>query len=166
MLVNTYPRFRKIVTYTTRPMRDGEKDGVNYHFVSEATFAELSNRGFFVEENTYRDWHYGTAKCDCENATDKVAVLTPAGLRALRRENIKTTSVYLFVDRRSRLIQNLQRGDNIEEAYRRNLSDAGQFDGIVDEVDFVIDNTEYHMKPEQTLSCLKAIIDETEGGTK
>ena len=158
MLIKSNPSYKKIVTYTTRPMRNGEVNGVNYHFVTEEAFAELANRGFFIEQNTYRDWHYGTAKCDCENADDKVAVLTPAGLRALRRENIPTTSVYLFVDRRSRLMQNLQRGDNIEEAYRRNLSDVGQFDGIVDEVDYVIDNFQYHMRPEETLACLKTII--------
>ena len=41
------------------------------------------------------------------------------------------------------MIKILQRGDNIEEAYRRSLSDVGMFDGIADEVDFVIDNAGY-----------------------
>ena len=41
------------------------------------------------------------------------------------------------------MIKILQRGDNIEEAYRRNLSDVGMFDGIEDEVDVTIDNPKY-----------------------
>ena len=39
--------------------------------------------------------------------------------------------------------QILQRGDDIEEAYRRSLSDVGQYDGIEDEVDFVVRNDGY-----------------------
>ena len=52
-------------------------------------------------------------------------------------------SFYINVPRRDRLIKLLQRGDSIEEAYRRSLSDVGQFDGIEDEVDFVVDNEGY-----------------------
>lgn len=158
MLIESDPSYQKIVTYTTRPMRDGEVNGIDYHFVTDAAFEELSKRGFFVEQNAYREWKYGTAKQDCMNAKKKIAVMTPAGLRALKRENIDVVSIYLMVDRRSRLIQILNRGDNIEEAYRRSLSDVGQFDGVVDEVNYVIDNTNYHMTMDQTLMCLKAIL--------
>lgn len=47
----------------------------------------------------------------------------------------------------TRLIKILERGDDIEEAYRRNLSDVGQFDGIKDEVDYVISNKGYSWSP-------------------
>ena len=39
--------------------------------------------------------------------------------------------------------------DNIEEAYRRSLSDVGQFDGIEDEVDYVINNEGYKKSIEE-----------------
>ena len=162
MFVESNPDYKKVVTYTTRPMRDGEVNGINYNFVTEEAFDALSCRDFFIEENTYRDWHYGTAKCDCSNADNKIVVLTPAGLRALRRENIQTTSIYLYVDRKSRLIQSLQRGDDIEEAYRRNLTDVGQFDSIIDDVDYVIDNTQFHMSPKQVLYALEHIVKNAE----
>ena len=45
--------------------------------------------------------------------------------------------------RRERLVKILQRGDNIDEAIRRNQSDVGQYDGIEDEVDFVVENSSY-----------------------
>lgn len=157
MLIDTKVGYQKIVTYTTRPMRKGEEDGVDYHFISQEAFNELVKRDFFVEHAKYRDWSYGTAKVDCGNPNG-VAVLTPAGLRALRRANVDTTSVYLYVDRRSRLINILCRGDNIDEAYRRNLSDVGQFDQIEEEVDYVIDNTKFHMDENQVLKCLQEIL--------
>ena len=135
--------FKKIVSYTTRPPREGEVDGVDYHFIDTQTFYELSCAGFFAETAMYRDWYYGTAKEDCTN--DKVAVLTPHGLRQVSKiKDINVTSFYINVPRRNRLIKILLRGDDIEEAYRRSLSDVGQFDGIKDEVDYVIDNPNYN----------------------
>ena len=134
--------FNKIVSYTTRPPRDGEVDGVDYHFISVEQFNQLKADGFFAETAAYREWNYGVAKEDCTD--DKVAVLTPHGLRQVSKiDGINVTSFHINVPRRDRLIKLLQRGDNIEEAYRRSLSDVGQFDGIEDEVDFVINNKWY-----------------------
>lgn len=123
-LVDNYG-YKKIVSYTTRQPRQGEVDGIDYHYISESQFIKLQKEGYFAEVGEYNGWHYGTAKNDC--TSDKVAVVTPHGLR----------------QRRDRLIKILQRGDNIEEAYRRSLSDVGQFDGISDEVDYIVNNKNY-----------------------
>lgn len=165
-LIENNPSYKKVVTYTTRPKRKNEKDGVDYHFISEDKFEKLVKKGFFIEHAKYRDWSYGTAKQDCINAENSVAVLTPAGLRALKRVGANITSIYLYVDRRSRLVSILARGDNIDEAYRRNLSDVGQFDGIADEVDYVIDNTLFHMDENQVLQCLYTILEQAGGNNE
>ncbi len=140
-LVENYG-YNKIITYTTRPPRQNEVDGIDYHFISIDKFNELKDQGFFAETACYRGWLYGSAK---EDYTDnKIAVLTPHGLRQISKiKDINVVSFYINVPRRDRLIKILQRGDNIEEAYRRSLSDVGQFDGIEDEVDFVINNDGY-----------------------
>jgi guanylate kinase len=139
--------YNKIVSYTTRQPRHGEVDGVDYHFIDEDQFNELKNRGFFAESAQYRGWHYGTAKEDCTD--DKVAVLTPHGLRQISKlQGINVVSFYINVPRRDRLIKILQRGDDIDEAMRRNTSDVGMFDGISDEVDFVINNVGYEKSVE------------------
>lgn len=158
LLCEKHPEIRRIVAYTTRPMRKGQKNGVDYHFITSDEFEQMVNADEFIEHNRYRNWNYGTVKSDCKDSDNIVAILTPAGFRALKRAGIKTTSVYLYVDRRSRLIQIVARGDNIDEAYRRNLSDVGQFDAIEDEVDYVIDNTAYRMNKEETLRCLEEIL--------
>lgn len=134
--------YKKIITYTTRQPRKGELDGVDYHFVDDDLFKSLEHDWFFAETATYNGWHYGSAKDDYSD--DKVVILTPRGLRAIRKSGVQNIfSVYISVPRRDRLINCLKRGDNIEEAYRRNLSDLGQFDGISDEVDLVIENPQY-----------------------
>lgn len=138
--------YNKIVTYTTRPMREEDIDGETYHFVTEEQFNSMKERGMFAEHASYRGWQYGTAKEDCTN--DKVVVLTPHGLRQLKKnKDLDIVSFYIKVPRRDRLIKILERGDDIEEAYRRNLSDVGQFDGVEDEVDFVIKNQGYATLP-------------------
>lgn len=139
--------FKQIITYTTRPPRKGEKDGIDYHFVTDEEFAKLKAEGFFAETAKYNEWSYGSAKKDYK--MDTVAVLTPRGLRSIIKNGTKNVfSVYLNVPRRDRLIKCLERGDNIEEAYRRNLSDVGQFDGIKDEVDLIVGNPKYTMPAE------------------
>lgn len=137
-------RFKKLITYTTRVPRKGEIDGRDYHFISEEKFEKLLHSDFFCESAIYNGWNYGTATEDCTN--DKVAVLTPHGFRQIGKL-VNVTSFYINVPRRDRLIKILNRGDSIEEAYRRSLSDVGMFDGIADEVDFVIDNNNYSMTP-------------------
>lgn len=157
-LVESNGKYKKAVSYTTRPMRNGEVDGIDYHFISDKKFDKREKNGFFAEHSSYRGWRYGVSKEDCKQE-NLVAVLTPAGFRKLKQLGYDITSVYLYVDRRSRLISNLLRGDDIDESIRRNLSDVGQFDGVLDEVDYVIDNTDYHMTKDQTLACLQKILE-------
>lgn len=156
--VEKHKNYTNLVTYTTRPKRENEVDGVDYHFVTQEEYDRLANEGFFAEHNVYRGWSYGTASKDCDDSECTIAVLTPAGMRALKRAGVKMVVVYLEVDRRSRLINILRRGDDIEEAYRRSLSDVGQFDGISEESDYVILNAGYHMPVDQVCTVLAEII--------
>ena len=115
---------------------------------SEKEFREKKRRNEFGETAEYRGWWYGSAIKDY--AVNAVIILTPSGFRKVDRLMLPTIpimSVYVRVPRRERLIRILKRGDDIEEAYRRSLSDVGMFDGIADEVDFVIDNSEKYMTP-------------------
>ena len=148
--------FKRIVTYTTRQPRQNEKEGVDYYFIDEAEFKRLDKKGFFAETAEYNGWKYGSAKKDYTNNT--VAVLTPRGLRSVKRNGVKCTSIYLDVPRRDRLIKCLSRQDNIEEAYRRSLSDVGQFDGIADEVDYILKNPNYEKTPEELITELTEMM--------
>ncbi len=139
--------YEKTVSYTTRPPRDGEIDGVDYHFITEDEYIDKFNSGYFVETGAYNGWFYGTTKDQYHENT--ICVLTPHGLRQIKKnfDEKEIYSFYIKVSRRDRLIKILERGDNIDEAIRRNQSDVGQYDGIEDEVDFVIENNGYLYPP-------------------
>lgn len=146
--------FSQIVTYTTRPPRNGEQDGVDYHFITDEKFNVMIDNNEFVEHASYRGWQYGTA-INSKITEDVVIVLTPAGARAFRKFaaehpelELDLFVIYIMVDRRSRLMKLLERGDDIEEAYRRSLSDVGQFDAFDREADYILINNEYCLSPD------------------
>jgi guanylate kinase len=60
------------VSYTTRPPRAGEQDGVDYHFVSQERFDEMIANGDFAEWAHVHGHHYGTPKAAIESATGLV----------------------------------------------------------------------------------------------
>lgn len=160
-LVDIYG-YKKIVSYTTRQPRSGEVDGVDYYFITDEHFNKLKKEDFFAEIGCYNGWQYGIAIEDCTN--DKVAVVTPHGLRQIKSiKGLNVVSFYIDVPRRDRLIQILQRGDDIEESYRRNLSDLGMFDGVKDEVDYVITNKGYVKTPKDTADEIVKILNNKVG---
>lgn len=63
-LQGQYPELQSIVLYTTRPMRDGEEDGVEYHFIDDAQLKKLEQSGRVIEVRTYQTvfgpWSYAT----------------------------------------------------------------------------------------------------------
>ena len=130
--------YKKIVSYTTRKPRDGEVDGVDYHFVSEEEFLNMKSLGLFAESSYHYMWHYGFLKSDCcENA---VVVLNPKGLRDIKRSGIHCRTVYIKADDRKRLCMLIQRGDDIVEVFRRHIFDDGMFNGMEEEVDVIYEN--------------------------
>ena len=81
--------YKPVVTYTTRPPRPGEVDGVDYHFISEEKFMIMIRDGEFVEYKSYavKDhnadcvWFYGSPNIDISDNDDHVIILTPKGTR-------------------------------------------------------------------------------------
>lgn len=155
--------YSKLISYTTRPPRDGEIDGVDYHFISFERFHELQMNNFFAEIGEYRNWYYGSAIEDCTDT--KVAVLTPHGFRQMKKyEALDIFSFYINIPRRDRMIKILQRGDDVDECIRRSQSDVGMFDGLSDEVDFVINNEGYIKSPDEIAEYIVQAIDIENGG--
>lgn len=64
-LMKRHPRFRTIVPYTTRPIREGERDGVEYFFVDMERFREMQEEEKVIETRSYNTkcgiWTYFTA---------------------------------------------------------------------------------------------------------
>lgn len=63
-LLNQCPDLKPLVLYTTRPRREGEVDGVEYHFITREAFKDLEAGGRVIESRTYHTvqgpWTYAT----------------------------------------------------------------------------------------------------------
>ena len=126
--------FEKVVSYTTRPMRQGEVDGKAYHFITEEEFKKLESENFFVETTVFRDWHYGAAKQDCVD--NSVFVIEPIGLRKLIEQseelNLSLKIFYIITNERVRMMRMCKRGDDADEIIRRIQADRETFKGAKD----------------------------------
>ena len=74
-ILEKYPNyFKKGTTHTTRNIRPGEKDGVNYYFVTKEQFLQLEKENKLVENNLYNNNYYGLSKMELEKAAklDKI----------------------------------------------------------------------------------------------
>ena len=131
--------YKKVISYTTRPPRKGEVNGIDYHFVTEVDFKSMKINNKLAESVVYRGWFYGTLKKDCLD--DRVIIVEPSGLRQLKQiKELNVTSFFIKTPERERLIRMAKRGDEIMEIFRRLISDNGTFNNIEDEVDYVINN--------------------------
>lgn len=146
----------KIISYTSRPIRKNEVNGIDYHFISKEEFEKKIKDGFFAEKTKYNDWYYGIAKNDCIDKS--VAVVEPHGFRQLNSmSDLDIVSFYIKVSQHERLIRIAKRGDNIMEIFRRIISDQGVFQGIDEEVDFVIENIDLENATSEIVEILRSI---------
>lgn len=123
--------FRRNVTYTTRPMRPGERDGVDYNFVTEEEFTKLTpSLAEMTEYNaSFGYCRYGSLGSDyADDGILKVSVLNPSGIEAIRRAGYKPFVIELEVSEdvlRKRLEE---RGDAQKEVNRRLEDDEKRFE--------------------------------------
>jgi len=135
---------KSVVSYTTRPMRKGETEGVEYHFITKEDFLKKESENFFAETTSYNvatkeTWYYGTAKEDLTD--DKVVILNPDGIRQIKKcEGINPIIFYIHSELDTIKKRLLQRGDNPEEANRRIQADIEDFKDIMDYAHCVITN--------------------------
>lgn len=120
----------EIVSFTTRPPREGEKDGINYHFVSGEEFAEKLLAGEMLEAACFNDWFYGTGfdslRSDCVN----IGVFNPEGIDSLMaHKNIELVVYYVIAKDKTRLLRQLNREENpnVDEIIRRYKTDKEDF---------------------------------------
>ena len=147
--------YSKIVSYTTRPMREGEVDGIDYHYISEEDFLYHLKINFFAEYTVYNGWYYGIAHEDCLD--NSIVVVEPHGFRQLLKiPNLHIKSFYIQVPERVRLKRMVDRGDNLMEVFRRIFSDQGLFQFIDKEVDYVVQNIAIN-------DCLQEVLNKIKG---
>lgn len=130
--------YEKIVTYTTRPKRDGEINSIDYHFITEEQFISLKNEKYFAATSEHDGYYYAVAGKDCKG--NKVVSIVPDGVRQLKEKNIKFTSFYLEVSIIIRYVRMKKRGDSLSSILRRLKIEEKPFRGADRIVDVAIPN--------------------------
>ncbi len=129
----------KIITHTTRAMREKEIDGVDYHIVSVEDFLNLKKDNYFVETTEYNGNYYGTSRKEIED--NKVLVVDPNGLHAfVALGDHRIVTFFLNAAESTREKRMLLRGDHPEAIQKRLENDKADFSyNNVGRTDFVID---------------------------
>ena len=121
----------KIVHSTTRPKRQGEKDGVHYHYYDVSTFLSIAKSGLMSEWRCFNGWYYGTEDSVLEPAPAvNVGVFSPGAVRDLMLDCEYCVKVYrICASDKNRLLRQIDREDdpNINEIVRRFNSDSEDF---------------------------------------
>ena len=133
--------FSYAVTHTTRPMREGEVIGKDYHFISEDDAKVLIESNYFYEYVIFNGWVYGTSVN--EFYTKDLLIMTPKGISLMKPEDRKQSFViYVDIDaetRRERLLQRDMPGDSLTrriEADELDFADFNDYDLRITNSDF------------------------------
>lgn len=135
-------RYKRIITYTTRPMRDNERQDVDYHFISDEQFNRMVENNEFTEYKRYNTshgvWSYGSVVTSEQELSSNyyVIILTPQGLRDLSKSTSRYIAFYLNVGLESQLERLKKRGDEEQQIIKRLKNDAKDFENVLDIVDY------------------------------
>ena len=149
------------VSATTRPMREGEREGVDYHFISRDEFLRRREAGEFVESATYGGNLYGTLRSEIDRlfAKGRHAVLDIEieGARQIRKSFPNSLHVFVLPPSAEVLVHRLT-GRNTEprDAMRARITRAAEELSAVAEYDYAIVNDDLVLAVAQVAAILDA----------
>ena len=134
------------ISMTSRPMRDGEVNGVNYYFKTKEEFEEAIKNNEMLEFALYNGNYYGTPRSEVENrlknGINVILVIEVVG--AMNVKNMmgdKCTLIFIMPPSMEELKNRLMnRGTDSKESIEGRLDIAKKEIGISDKYDFIIVN--------------------------
>ena len=158
-LVQILPNLRMSRPYTSRSLRTGEREGVDYHFITRRAFEGM------IAENAFAAWAdvfgnlYGTAAADVEgmlaDGQDVVLVIDVQGARQVRQRGTDHTAVFVMPPSFQVLERRLRcRSTEPEAALQRRLETARAEVSSYREYDYVVVNDDL----QEAFRDLKAIL--------
>jgi guanylate kinase len=158
-LVQILPNLRESKSYTSRPARPGERDGVDYHFIGRGEFEAMIIANAFLEWADVFGNLYGTGLADVEHmladGQDVVLVIDVQGARQVRQRGADQTAVFLMPPSFQDLERRLRgRSADPEPAMLRRLETARAEVSSYREYDYLVVNDDL----ESTVVRLQEII--------
>lgn len=149
------------ISYTTRPPRPGEINGLHYHFVSRENFGQMLERGDFLESAEVYGNFYGTSQpwIEASRKTGKDILLEIdwQGAAQVRRLIPEAIGIFVLPPSLEALRQRLTgRGQDAEEVIRRRIAAAREDISHVGEFDYVIINDDFNIALQDLLAVVRA----------
>lgn len=147
------------ISHTTRPMREGEQDGVNYHFVSREEFEAMIARGEFLEHADVFGNYYGTSQVwvreTLARGKDVILEIDWQGAEQVRRLMPECVSIFIVPPSAETLRERLTgRGTDAADVVERRLFEAREECRHAMEFDFLVVNDDFDV----ALADLLAIV--------
>jgi guanylate kinase len=146
-------------SYTTRPQRNGEVEGKDYHFVDFKDFLQKVEDGSFLEHAKVFDNYYGTDRQEVLNQLDQgydvILEIDWQGARQIRAGMSDTISIFILPPSEDVLHQRLMdRGQDDEEVIQRRMRDAKAQISHYSEFDYLVVNDDFT----RALGELKSVV--------
>jgi guanylate kinase len=142
------------VSHTTRAMRKGEVDGVNYHFVSQAQFESMIKQGEFLEHAKVFDNYYGTSRQHIQEqlalGKDVILEIDWQGARQIRELMAGCRSIFILPPSTAALRQRLDnRGQDDAAIIERRMQEAVREMSHYNEFDYIVINDDFERAREE-----------------
>ena len=142
-IVEKYPQVNPLISFTTRPKREGERESVDYFFITNKEYEGHLFAGDIIAPREYTVasgdvWYYGINKNKMSENNWNIGIFDPDGLRSVQKYHPEIEIVVIYVDAtpKTRLQRYLNR-ENVDvwEICRRMLDDKKVFQDFEKEFD-------------------------------
>ena len=149
------------ISATTRNPRVGEKDGLNYYFISEERFKDMIDKKEFLEWAQFAGNYYGTPLSTVNEKIEKGFVvlleIEVEGAKQIKEKFPEALSIFLLPPSKEELEKRIRnRGTEKEEAIDRRLSRANYEIASSNQFDFVLTNHDVDETVKEVFKIIKS----------
>lgn len=160
-LLKAMPDLALSISHTTRPIRAGEEDGVNYHFTSRAHFEAMIEDGQFLEYAEVFGNLYGTARASLnaqrDNDRDVVLEIDWQGANQVRAAFPDAISLFVLPPSRQELLARLtNRGQDSAEVIARRTAQAHTELAQYNDFDYLVINDDFDVATQDMVAIVRA----------
>ena len=147
-LCQTYSFLEQTVSFTTRALRSGEVDGLDYHFISEEDFLTSKNNNKFIESQKVYDNFYGTTYESVDeilhSGKDAILEIDYKGMLLIKSKIPSSKSIYIIPPSIDELHKRLlDRGLDSREVIEKRISEAQDELKYVKFADYTVTNDDF-----------------------
>ncbi len=162
LVLSSVPDLDRSISHTTRQIRAGETDEVDYHFVDKQTFEEMLENGEFIEWANVYGAMYGTSFKTVEKVlskaeSDLLLVIDVQGAETLRNKEVISRSIFLVPPSMEELEKRLtDRGTESQDKLQIRLEAARSEMEQREKFDYIIVNDDLNVAVKDVVAVINA----------